>query len=394
MLTELLEVLRHTVGICGEDILLFGDDPSYLAWYHSHPEESCFRSQLLVGQSWLSSLSGFRPLCRTISTRCSRSGKRARREYLQTDALIVTGGGTINTRDEKGYSLKRMHSLVALYHKKKRGPILMGSQTVGPLGVNAHHDRLARKILESADLISTRDCCFSASVARSIAPHIISLEEGYDDACELPFIDAPLPDSVEKFFENGEPVISFNVTEYTSDTQEKLDFSTQLVQDLSDRFSARILMLAHTPDDYEKLSYIFSSLNPHYSRKVLCPDTRSWRAESLKKAISRTILAIGGRYHFIVFAGTARVPFVGLCGNNYSWIKQVGFARQFGFDSFILDPEGAWNRDKIHNLVERAVAVGIPEHLNFERPSIGLKRIADALIRLRLEKATSRATLP
>jgi polysaccharide pyruvyl transferase WcaK-like protein len=56
-----------------------------------------------------------------------------------------------------------------------------------------------------------------------------------------------------------------------------------------------------------------------------------------KMLISKCNLAIGGRYHFLVFAMTAGTPCVGMAGNQYSVIKQNGFSKMIGKEHFIID---------------------------------------------------------
>ncbi len=102
------------------------------------------------------------------------------------------------------------------------------------------------------------------------------------------------------------------------------------------------------------------------------PDTRHWTGAQLKKAISQCAVAIGGRYHFIVFAGTSDTPFVGMCGNHYSYVKQNGFADPLGLSRMILTERETWEFDTLLTRYKEAKDMLLDLSNRFRRPSASM----------------------
>ena len=124
-----------------------------ISYYHKHSLDHCFNSSLFQKRQELHE-SGIRQKLKlklkSILKREFIISRKVEKAVKDCDVLLVTGGGTINTRDAQGSSIKRMHALVT-YFKKLEKPIFMSGQTIGPLGLYEEHDRLAVEIINAID---------------------------------------------------------------------------------------------------------------------------------------------------------------------------------------------------------------------------------------------------
>jgi polysaccharide pyruvyl transferase WcaK-like protein len=378
MLTEDLNYIISELEIPRKNIFIFGDQPDYVSYYHNHPRENCFSSDIL--QTEYSRISGkvkirskIKQSLKAIST--FTKPREISRVCIQVakscDVLLVTGGGTINTRDYAGNSLKRIHALVS-YFKAQHIPIFMSGQTIGPLGLVDWHDDLARDIINSVDFLSTRDNLYSRRYLDILAVQPKKFIETFDDAYTLPYKEEILPLYVDQFLESKN-TFALSITDYTADLPEQRKYIAELCEYFIDNFHVNLVFVSHTPKDFYSFNIIYDMLRNTVKESVLVPDTRLWRDKVLKKLISSCKVAIGGRYHFIVFAGTSNTPFVGMCGNHYSYIKQDGFARVLGLEDYILSEKETWDESVIISRVKSALNLKLDLENKFLRPSVSMQ---------------------
>ncbi|MDZ7685336.1 MAG: polysaccharide pyruvyl transferase family protein [Gammaproteobacteria bacterium] len=348
MLTADLDFITGELGIPRTNITLIGGDPQYIAYYHDHPLERCAESPDSAGvKAMVRELIDGKSAASHV-----RRQRRLRKIADQHDVLLISGGGTINTRNPNGSSIKRMARLVDLF--AGRGvPVFMSGQTIGPLGLVPAHDRLARMTLQKVDWLTVRDCGYSKRYIDMIAASIRNFLETGDDAFYLPFEEASLPEEVEAWLADRS-IVTMNITDYTSDTPEKKAYFASIVEHVVRTYDLDVVLVPHSGRDYAVLWQIFDMLDNAFKRHVLLPDTRMWHASMIKQLISRSELAIGGRYHFVVFAGTSNTPFIGMSGNHYSYIKQDGFARQLGLERYILTERETWDAACLHERIGAA----------------------------------------
>ncbi len=375
MLTEDLRYIRDILKIPDSQVYLIGTQPDYLRYYHQHPKSNC------LGDAWFkfrNDIEGPDPVSRLRkawwSVRDLIHPDPALTLIRQARAALITGGGTVNTRDQHARSLKRMHAFVM--HCRSCGvPVFMSGQTIGPLGVDPHHDRLARQIIKSVDVLTVRDALYSRRYLDILGTKPKKLLETYDDAYTLSIDDISLNDTDATLasFIGERRTIALNVTLYTADTKEKRDRISSISEDLINTFNCNLVFVSHTPDDYQHLLMIYDDIENDLKNFIRVPDTRLWRDASLKKLISECFLAIGGRYHFIVFSGTSNTPFVGMCGNHYSYIKQDGFARQLGLQDFILTEKQTWDHEYLMSTVEKATKLKLDFKDKFAFPGESMR---------------------
>lgn len=370
MLTEDLHYVLDHVGIPRKNVFLFGWNRDYMSRYHNHPIENCFASGHLElafdDKGWR------KP--KILSKRVKhRSRLKAIHEAVNAShASLVTGGGTINSRDAGGASVKRMYNMVRAF-KTRNLPVFISGQTVGPLGLYADHDRMARYIVETVECLTVRDSHYSDRYLGLIQATPKELIQTFDDAYTLPYLEEVLPSDVESHLVDNN-CIAVNVTDYTSDTADKQAFVAKLCERLVENYNTNIVLVSHSPRDLFVLWMIRDCIRNELKPRILVPDTREWQDKTIKKMISRCRCAIGGRYHFIVFAGTCDTPFVGMAGNHYSYIKQDGFARVLGQERYILTEKETWDEEVLWQRISERVDQRLNLSEKFERPSVSMNR--------------------
>lgn len=361
-------------------VFLIGHQPGYISFYHEHPLENCLACRSFTtsfkqnARAFLGSAVRFRPDYSLLDNSKIRYSQAVAREC---DALLVTGGGIINTRDSRGTSIKRLHALVKFFHKYEK-PIFISGQTIGPLGINAYHDQLAREIVSMAEVLTVRDVHYSKRYLEIIGAEPKELLQLVDDAASLPYQDEKLPVELNEFLSACDTV-AVNVTTYTSDTFEKKVAVARICEYCISEYGVNIILVSHALPDFPALWTIYDMVDNTLKPRIRLPDTRLWRATTVKKMISKCRIAIGGRYHFIVFAGTSNTPFVGMPGNHYSYIKQDGFARPLGLEDCILTEKEVWDWPILKQKIDKAFSMQIDTSMNFPRPSISMQRFGDWL---------------
>ena len=378
MLTEDLDFILNVLEIPRENIYLIGGQPDYISYYHNHPLDHCFSSSLFHNQQQFRESGIIHKVLLILKFILKREfiiSRKVKRAVKNCDVLLVTGGGTINTRDAQGSSIKRMHALVT-YFRQLGKPIFMSGQTIGPLGLYEEHNQIAVEIINNVDFLTVRDSLYSRRYLEIIKAKPKQFVETFDDAYSLPYKDESLPNEVNDFLKLGD-AIAVNVTEYTADTHEKRAFIASLCEHFIRDYSFNVILVSHDVEDYFNLSVIYDMVANNFKSSVILPDTRLWRDKMVKKLISCCRLAIGGRYHFIVFAGTSNTPFIGMSGNHYSYIKQDGFARAISLEDFILTEKETWDMSIIKYKVKDALELKLELDKKFQRPSVSMQHFGE-----------------
>jgi len=272
------------------DIHLLGNKPKYMSWYFNHPIENCH--------------SGFKHL-----------------DLNKIDRVLFTGGGTINTRKESR-SLAMKHLIFKIISNHKL-PVFMSGQTIGPLGKNKEHDDQARYIINYVDVLTVRDSYKSKYFIDLIGAKPKKFYETNDDAVNLPLIDT-------NYKYSDKNTIAFNISNYTSDTKEKMDMLIKICEKILNKY--KVLLIPHHPIDQIRLEMIRLKLNNDNCRLL---DIKNLRGIDVKSIISKCKYGIGGRYHFLVFCISAGIPCVSMAMDEYSYIKQYGFLEKLGLEKLI-----------------------------------------------------------
>lgn len=386
MLTEDLKFILNDLSIPAGNIHLFGHDAEYVSNYHQHPLSNCHSSEALIRHGEAISLRKERPLrrARKFAGAIARGHRppfpnsNVANVLSSCDVALITGGGTINSRDARAFSLHRMSKMIQAFRNHNLGVFISG-QTIGPLGEYVHHDKIAAEIIEAADVLTVRDHIYSKRYLDVIGMKPKELICTFDDAYTLDYEQTVLPKETANFLSSETPTVAVNITEYTAASAEQLAFIASFCDWLVGERKVQVLLLSHTPKDLVRLFQINDMSSLSCRDKIHVPDTRYWTGEQLKKAISGCKVAVGGRYHFIVFAGTSNTPFVGMCGNHYSYIKQNGFADPLGLSRFILTERETWDAEKLRATYVEAEELTLELSEKFVRPSDSMKRFGSWL---------------
>ncbi|KKK95167.1 hypothetical protein LCGC14_2675540, partial [marine sediment metagenome] len=178
----------------------------------------------------------------------------------------------------------------------------------------------AKEIIEAADVLTVRDVGLSRGFIKMIGAKPKVLIETTDDAINLP-MEGELPEALEEWVARG-PCCAFNTTTYLTETPQRIKRLVQIMDDVG----MRLLLIPMHPLDAFDLGKVRAQSNA----ECLFVPTEEWRAGQIKKLLSKCTVAIGGRYHFLVFAGSLGLPFVGLSVNEYSTLKQAGLVSALG----------------------------------------------------------------
>jgi polysaccharide pyruvyl transferase WcaK-like protein len=313
------------MGVPSRDIILIGHQPNYMVWYFNKAPRECLKNTANIN-------------------------------FNNAKCLIVTGGGTINTRKPSGASLKRMQSLVMPF-KKHNIPIFMSGQTIGPLGIYPEHDAIAKELLESVDVLTTRDKIYSKEYIDTIGANIKELYMTCDDAFGL-YYPKGIPKEFQSFKNKSEKLCAFNITDYIVDTPQKITTLNKIINEILDQ-GYNIVLIPHAPKDER-----FFNIHIRKNNSIYLQSMEGMRGRDMKAVIANCDIAIGGRYHFLVFALSLKIPCIGLAGNKYSYIKQHGCADQIGLGNLIVNfDESSLNRTmETFNLAENT-------HIDYELES-------------------------
>ena len=390
MLSEDLYFILNFLKIPRKNIFLYGGNPEYISYYHEHPQENCFDDSLLRDEYYriqssprkriMAKIKEIRKdliqnILYTNKNKCNGSKVLMKQMALNalkiSDAILITGGGTINTRDREGRSLTRMYTLLKYFHTLRK-PVFISGQTIGPLGLYIEHDQMAREIIEFADVLTVRDSLYSRRYLSIINCKPKRFIETFDDAYTLPYETEGLPEDLITFI-NTRKSFAINITDYIADSPEQKKYIANLCEEIIKIYDVNIVLISHTLKDYYSLTIIRDMISNPLKERLKLPDTRFWRANKLKKLISSCRLAVGGRYHFIIFAGTSNTPFIGLCGNHYSYIKQDGFARTLGMENFILTEKETFDLPIVLSRINDALKTHLNISDKFKRTSLSME---------------------
>lgn len=325
MLTAYLDMLAG-IGFNMDDIVIIGHQPEYMSWYHG----------INIG--------------RCISSKASIHPQIIR----DCDCFLFTGGGTIGSVKPK--STSRTYDLVMPFASAGK-PIFMSGQTLGPYVPGKGINSKAKRIIESVDYLSSRDLHWSREFIASVGAELkCNLVETCDDACGVSYMDSQVPEGIAGWARGS---IAFNVTDYTAETRALREQMVAICNAIIEDTGRNLIMVPHHPKDYKHMGMMLKHLPQD---KVMLIDTEKMRGGQVKKIVSMCDGAVGGRYHFIVFAGSTKVPFVGLAGNMYSYVKQTGYAEQIDRSQYILDSDN-WDPGVVTDKLKSAMGSEIEKTL-------------------------------
>lgn len=272
------------------------------------------------------------------------------------DKVLITGGGTINTREDgSARSLARTKGFVDRCRNNNK-PVFMSGQTIGPLGINEAHDRDARNLIDYCTT-TVRDFKLSKKYAGKVGADVSKIHETVDDAWGLRPSGVVTVPKIKQFLDAGN-VVGFNANNYAlTSTDEYAELASDVCNDIIEKYDKNILFIHQglkQPYNDIDVSKKIVSLS-RYKDRMLCVDFAGIGCRELKEIISRLDCLVASRYHSLVFAASSGIPFVGVCADHYSWVKQIGFSDKIGCSSYII-PTPEVTKDKVLDTFGYAVS--------------------------------------
>lgn len=234
-------------------------------------------------------------------------------------------------------------------------PVVLSGQTIGPFR-NRLDRYFAKFALNRVNFISLRE-----KISENILNHIGITKPlimvTADDSTTLPPIDK---EKVKKIFSEekiGEhhPLIGINMIKIGYLPYEKERKARNLLAKIGDyliaKYNAKIVFIPHSyalsTDERVAASEVLN-LMKHKDR--VCIISHEYDDRTLKGIIGQMDLAIGFRYHFIVFAVNSQVPSIGIYFDDYYSIKIRGILELVGQEKYAYDLETTSLKDLIRAL--------------------------------------------
>ena len=272
-------------------------------------------------------------------------------ELSNADLLFNNGGGNINTL-LSGELYKQTLTILAASILKI--PVILSGQTIGP--ITKKIDAFVVKVaLNKADTITLRDRGISLQRLREIGVKRPIIKDTADDATGLPVLRKE--ESMSLIIDNdgyewldlpANIVAVINMNGYLKamgkNNIEEMHKEVSLLSHVADKlvevYDAKVLLV---PTDYNLASddrplLVRIKEGMHRSKKALVIE-REYDAIQYKTLISLGDLAIGARYHFVVFATSMGVPCIGLANGVYQKIKLKGIMQLYGLPECFIDED-------------------------------------------------------
>jgi polysaccharide pyruvyl transferase WcaK-like protein len=285
---------------------------------------------------WLYFLLAAKCLSYRVRLPIGRRAKMILKELGSSNLLFNNGGGNINSV-LSGELYKQTATIIAASFLGV--PVILSGQTIGPIYTKLHA-LVVKNALNRASVITLRDKDMSRRRLLEIGVNRPSLIDTCDDAIGLPAIE---PSKVKNLIrENGGDewlkneaeltcVINMNGYLKAMGKTSLAEFGNEVVLLIktADRLvknaNAKILFV---PTDYGKGSDDRPLLNQirsgmHFKDRALVIN-KEYDAIQYKSLIGFANIAIGVRYHFVVFATSMGVPCIALANGVYQKTKLKG----------------------------------------------------------------------
>jgi len=305
----------------------------------------------------------------------NEKGQRLLYNLNSADILFNVGGGNLNSiwRFDGLYSKGFTYLVCKIFEK----PVILSGQTIGPFN-NWFDRKFAKFTLNKVDVITLRDTT-SEKVLKDIGVVKPIIKTTADDAILLPSATSEEIKAVflkEKIGEHR-PLIGINIINIGYLSGSKLNKAKQILAEVADylisELDARIVFIpteyAASADDRVAILEVLELMEHKDRARVIMNE---YDDKTLKGVIGQMDLAIGMRYHFIVFATTMQVPSMSIYLDNYYAMKIKGILELMGQEGYACDidktssegiielaKEALLNKDKIaKELEEHAKILG------------------------------------
>lgn len=258
----------------------------------------------------------------------SGNQKRLLNTLSNGNFLFNTGGGNLNSLSMGDLYAYGLNYLIAKTFNK---PIILSAQTIGPF-TDWFDRRFARYVLNQVDLIVLRDKGFSVGVLKNLGVTKPLIVEAVDDALFLPPEDSK---SILEIFDQEKinirhPLVAMNLQD-CPEAHKLIPVFARIADHLIEEMKAGIIFVpmkcVRGDDDRVLISKVKRLMN-HKDKTDTIKGV--YDGSTLKGILGQMDLVIGTRYHFIVFASSMLVPSIGICLNQYYWMKNKGILEMLG----------------------------------------------------------------
>lgn len=300
----------------------------------------------------------------------NEDGKRLLKILESGDILFNVGGGNLNSV----FLLSGLYGKCFTYLvcKTLGKTIVLSGQTIGP--IDGWLDRkLAGYSLNRVDAITLRDVRASRKFLEEIGVTKPLIKDVTDDAFLLPSATSEEAKNVlvNEDIEVRHPLVGMNILNWQRINEEINPILAQIADYLIVEKNARIIFvpMQYKPgaDDREAAAEVRALMKHKDRAKIIMTECDD---RILKGIIGMMDLAIGVRYHFVVYSATMQVPTVSICLSQYQLQKNSGIMGMMGQGSYVCEPDSqsfeqlrrlvdeVWsNRDNIRReLMERVRA--------------------------------------
>lgn len=282
----------------------------------------------------------------------NNDGKKLLDNLKSADLLFNVGGGNITSVWYIELYSKCFTYLICRTFEK---PIVLSGQTIGPFKSWLDR-RLSKFALNRVNFISLRER-FSEKILSHLGVTKPLILVTADDSTSLPPLDKEEVREIfakEKISEQH-PLIGMNMIKINYLPYEKEAKARRLSAEIADyliaKHGAQIVFIpqsyASDSDERAAASKVLN-LMKHKDRAFLI--SCEYDDRTIKGIIGQMDLAIGFRYHFIVFAVNSQVPSIGIFFDDYYSIKMRGILELVGQEKYAFDLETASPNDLMRAL--------------------------------------------
>ncbi|GAA3606019.1 hypothetical protein GCM10022199_07420 [Marihabitans asiaticum] len=258
------------------------------------------------------------------------------------DAVVIAGGGNLNSSGEHHLFDRLALSRIAAFHEV---PLYVSSQSVGP-HLSTQDREIVKEIADRAVVFGVRERT-SAQLMRTLVARPEAVVLTYDDAVLIPQTDSTVPEvdvSLPSRFVIGSFTVHPGAT--LMRPQEYYRTIATALDHIVASCDVDIVLAPHTGalgardrqdqdcQGHAHISNLMTSSRVH-ELPVLS-------AAQVARVTSAAEFTVSTRYHPLVFGPAVGVPAIGLVTSHYSMIRMRGALEHFGMSTFAVPFEG-WN---------------------------------------------------
>jgi coenzyme F420 hydrogenase subunit beta len=287
---------------------------------------------------------------RGIRLRLWSSARVALDNLSEANALLNVGGGNVNSIIPSEFYKKCTTYLIASILDV---PVYLSGQTMGPFS-SWFDSWYARLCLNKVKMISFRDKETSHSRLSALGVTEPIMFDAADDAISLQGIEneagwtllendpgMTLGLSRDDFLivmNIKASLLFFKGPDILDSLNDEVSLLAKMADALIDEYGCKVIFVATDfSDSVDDRTYHREVLEEICNRQYACSLENEYTDDELIGIISNSDIAIGGRYHFNVFAASRFIPFIGLSSGNYQRTKLQGLANLCALPQCYLD---------------------------------------------------------